>query len=263
MAESRNHFLTGVLARRGDRVFATDVNLDGLQRAAEEEAWPLDRVQCAQLDVTDAEAWDRIFAQAVDALGHVDVCMNIAGLLLAAHVMDQPVAEVHSQVDVNVKGVIFGTRAAARHMVPRGAGHIVNIASIAGLTPVPGMGVYAATKYAVRAYSLSAAMELRPKGVHVVAVCPSSVETPMLANQLHNGAADLFYSGYRMLSVEEIERGLPRRALRRRPPFEVHIPRLKTKLARFVDIFPFAGPWFAPFYQWTGRRRMARRRAAR
>ena len=61
----------------------------------------------------------------------------------------------------------------------------------------------------------------------------------------------------------DTQRAILRRALRRRPPFEVHIPRLKTKLARFVDIFPFAGPWFAPFYQWTGRRRMAQRRAAK
>lgn len=254
--------LTAVLLRQGHRVFATDVNLAALEQAARDNAWPEDRVRLRALDVRDADAWEAVFGAAVEEFGHIDVCMNIAGLLLAAWVTDQPINEVHSQIDVNVKGVVFGTRAAARHMVLRGKGHIINIASIAGLTPVPGMAVYAATKYAVRAYSLSANMELRKKGVYVTAICPASVQTPMLDGQLHNDAADLFYSGYRMLTVEEIEHAILHRAMRRRPPYEVHVPRLKTKLAKFVDIFPAVGPIFAPLYQWSGRRRQAQRRAA-
>ncbi|HNR30261.1 MAG TPA: SDR family NAD(P)-dependent oxidoreductase [Candidatus Hydrogenedentes bacterium] len=272
MGETRHFFLTGcasgiakhltgVLLGQGHSVFATDVNLEALENAAREGAWPVERVRLRALDVRDADAWENVFAEAVREFGHIDICMNIAGLLLAAWATDQPINEVHSQIDVNVKGVIFGTRVAARHMVLRGKGHIINIASIAGLTPVPGMAVYAATKYAVRAYSISACMELRKKGVYVTAICPASVQTPMLDGQLHNDAADLFYSGYRMLTVDEIEHAIFKRAMRRRPPYEVHVPRLKTKLAKFVDNFPAVGPIFAPLYQWSGRRRQAQRRA--
>ncbi len=252
--------LTGVLLRQGHRVFATDVNPSALEQAARDNAWPEDRVRLRALDVRDADAWEEVFGAAVGEFGHIDVCMNIAGLLLAAWATEQPINEVHSQIDVNVKGVIFGTRAAARHMVPRGKGHIVNIASIAGLTPVPGMAVYAASKYAVRAYSLSVNLELRKKGVYVVAICPASVQTPMLDGQLYNDAADLFYSGYRMLTVEEIEHAILHRALRRKPPYEVHIPRLKTKLAKLADIIPAMWPVFEPLYKRSGRRRQAQRR---
>lgn len=272
MSETKNFFLTGcasgmarhltgVLLGQGHRVFATDVNLSALEAAAQERGWAQDRVRLRALDVRNADDWEKVFGEAVQEFGHIDVCMNIAGLLLAAWAEEQPVNEVHSQIDVNLKGVIFGTRVAARHMAPRGKGHIINIASIAGLTPVPGLAVYAATKYAVRAYSLSVNMELRKKGVYVTAICPASVQTPMLDAQLHNDAADLFYSGYRMLTVEEIEYAILHRAMRRRPPYEVHIPRIKTKLGKFVDLFPAVGPVFAPLYKWSGRRRQAQRRA--
>ena len=272
MSETKNFFLTGcasgmarhltgVLLGQGHRVFATDVNLPALEATAQDRGWAQDRVRLRALDVRNADDWEKVFGEAVQEFGHIDVCMNIAGLLLAAWAEEQPVNEVHSQIDVNLKGVIFGTRIAARHMVPRGKGHIINIASIAGLTPVPGLAVYAATKYAVRAYSLSVNMELRKKGVYVTAICPASVQTPMLDAQLHNDAADLFYSGYRMLTVEEIEYAILHRAMRRRPPYEVHVPRLKTKLGKFVDLFPAVGPVFAPLYKWSGRRRQAQRRA--
>lgn len=272
MSETKNFFLTGcasgmarhltgVLLGQGHRVFATDVNLPALEAAAQERSWAQDRVRLRALDVRNADDWEKVFGEAVQEFEHIDVCMNIAGLLLAAWAEEQPVNEVHSHIDVNLKGVIFGTRIAARHMAPRGKGHIINIASIAGLTPVPGLAVYAATKYAVRAYSLSVNMELRKKGVYVTAICPASVQTPMLDAQLHNDAADLFYSGYRMLTVEEIEYAILHRAMRRRPPYEVHIPRLKTKLGKFVDLFPAVGPVFAPLYKWSGRRRQAQRRA--
>lgn len=260
-ASGMGKHLTGVLLGQGHRVFATDVRLPALEAAAQESGWDRDRVRLSAHDVRDAASWEAVFGAAVEAFGHIDVSMNIAGLLLAAWADEQPIEEVHSQIDVNVKGVIFGTRIAARHMVPRGKGQIINIASIAGLTPVPGMAVYSATKYAVRAYSISAGMELRKKGVHVTVICPASVQTPMLDNQLHNDAADLFYSGHRMLTVKEIEHAILHRAMRRRPPYEVHLPRMKTKLAKLGDIFPFIWPLFEPLYKWSGRRRQARRRA--
>ena len=73
--------------------------------------------------------------------------------------------DVHRHFDVNVKGVIFGTRAAAARMIPQGHGHVVNIASMAALAPIPGLALYSASKYAVRAFSLAAAEELRAHGV--------------------------------------------------------------------------------------------------
>lgn len=266
----QNFFLTGcasgmgrhladVLQRRGDRVFATDLDGNALADAARALAWPGDRVRTRALDVRDADDFEAAFDEAVAAFGHIDVLMNIAGVLLCAWVGETPRREIDLQIDVNVKGVIHGTQLAARHMVPRGSGHIINIASIAGLVAAPGLSAYAASKFACRAYSIAAAHELRPKGVHVTTVCPATVQTPMLDNQLHNDAAEMFFSGRRILTLADIERAVLHTALRRRP-FEIHLPWWKGWFARFVDTFPQSAAWFAPLYQRSGRRRQAARR---
>ncbi len=258
-ASGMGRHLTDVLCKRGDRVYATDVNHDALIETARALAWPADRVRTAALDVTDAAAWERVFADAVAAWGGIDVAMNIAGLLLASWAHETPIHEIDAQVDVNVKGVIYGTRVAARHMIERGKGHIINIASIAGVTPVPGLAVYAATKHAVRAYSLSAAMELRPKGVYVTAVCPATVQTPMLDNQVQNDAAELFFSGYRILTLKDIEKAVLHRVLKRRS-LEVFVPAAKVKMVQLLGVFPWLGPYVLPLYKQSGRRRQQKRR---
>ena len=250
--------MTDVLLREGHAVFATDLNLEALEKTADALGWRAQRAHLHHFDVTDFEAWQRAVRLAVERFGHLDVTMNIAGVLLASWAEETPQREVDVQIDVNVKGVIYGTRVSAEHMVQRGQGHIINIASIAGLVPVPGLAVYCASKYAVRGYSVAAAMELRPKGVHVTAICPSTVQTPMLDRQVHNDAAEMFFSGHSILTVEDIEQAI-RRALRRKP-YEVHVPRLKIALVRWVDLFPGLGPLLAPLYQRSGRKRQESRR---
>lgn len=267
---AQNFFLTGcasgmgrhladVLQRRGDCVFATDRDGTALAEAARSLGWPDDRVRTRALDVTSPDDYEAAFAEAVEAFGHIDVLMNIAGLLLCAWVGETPLREVDAQIDVNVKGVIHGTQIAARHMVPRGSGHIINIASVAGLVAAPGLSTYSASKFACRAYSIAAAHELRPKGVYVTAICPATVQTPMLDKQLHNDAAEMFFSGRRILTLADIEHAVLHTALRKRP-FEIHLPWWKGWFARFVDTFPRTAAWFAPIYQRSGRRRQATRR---
>lgn len=267
---SKSFFLTGcasgmgrhladVFQKQGHCVCATDVNEAGLETTAQELGWPEDRVLCRALDVTDPEAWERVFAEAVERFGHIDVTLNIAGLLLSSWVPESPAAETNAQVDVNVKGVVFGTQVSARHMLARGAGHIINIASIAGVTPVPGLSVYAATKHAVRAFSLSAMLEMRSKGVYVTVICPSTVQTPMLDNQDQVDAAEMFFSGLKILTVRDIERAVMR-ALRKRP-YEVHLPWWRVRFVQLLGLFPWLGPLALPLYQRSGRRRQQGRRA--
>src|SRR5213079_2909142 len=97
------------------------------------------------------------------------------------------------------KGVMLGTNAAIRAMIPRGSGHVVNIASIAGLVPVPGLAIYSASKHAARAYSIAVAQEVRPHGVYVTAVCPTVVATPMMDMQVDREEAAYTFSGGRPL----------------------------------------------------------------
>lgn len=244
--------LAGVLVAQGHTVFATDLDEPALRAHA--DAWPADRVHVRHLDVRDDAAWARTFAEAVRTMGAVDVLINIAGYLLPGFVGDFDAAAVHRHLDVNTKGVIFGTHTAARHMLERGRGHIINIASLAALAPVPGISLYSASKYAVRAFSLAAAQELRPRGVDVTVLCPDAVQTPMLDMQVGYREAALTFSGSRFLTVEDVADTIIRKILPRRP-LEVHLPRSRALLARLADLFPRTGLWLRPLLDRKGRAR--------
>lgn len=183
------------------------------------------------LDVTCEDSW----ARAVDACRPLDLLVNCAGVLVPSHVADLSARAVQAQLDVNVRGVILGTRAAAGAM-GRG-GHIVNLASLAGLTPVPGLSVYSASKAAVRSFSIAAAAELAPRGIAVTVVCPDAVQTPMLELQRDRPEAALTFSGTRVLTPEEVARAIVGPVLRRRP-LEYWLPAWRGWLCRVSDLFP-------------------------
>src|SRR5262249_40428921 len=155
-------------------------------------------VRLRRLDVRDVADWERAIDEAVAAFGRIDVAMNIAGYLMAgwAHEASPEIVDCH--LDINVKGVIFGTQAAARQMLKQnkgqGSGHIINIASMSALAPIPGIAIYTASKYAVRAFSLAVAQELRPHNIYVTAINPDAVRTPLLTPQKDIAAAVLFSS---------------------------------------------------------------------
>jgi len=86
--------------------------------------------------------------------------------------------EIEKQVQVNLMGVIYFTKAALPHMLKQGFGRIVNVASLAGFITVPRMNVYCAVKSALISLSRSLDMELRKHNIRVAAVCPGSVDTP-------------------------------------------------------------------------------------
>lgn len=269
-AATQNFVLTGCasgigkhvadqLVARGHRLFATDINFDAMVAHAKDAGWPEDRVHLRQLDVRDAAAWKVVFDEAVATLGHVDVMMNIAGYLKPGWIHETDEEEVHRHFDVNVKGVIFGTKAATRHMVPRGTGHIVNLASMAGLTPVSGIGLYSATKFAVRAFSIAAANELRDKGVYVTAVCPDAVQTPMLDLQVDYDEAAVVFSANRFLTVEDISRVIFEKVLPNRP-MEVAIPRHRGWIARLTNLMPGLAMSISPLFLSKGRKAQLRLR---
>ena len=266
---ARRFFLTGcasgigrhlaeVLLAAGHEVFATDLDDDAMRThaAADPRAWPVERAHLRRLDVTQAGAWQLVFAEAERVMGRVDVLINIAGYLLPGFVGDFDPESVHRHLDVNTKGVIFGTHTAARHMLARGDGHIINIASLAALAPIPGISLYSASKYAVRGFSLAAAQELRPRGVAVSVVCPDAVQTPMLDLQVGYKEAALTFSGSRILSVADVANAIVRRVLPRRP-LELHLPRSRALLARLADLFPGTALWLRPVLE---RRGLARQR---
>jgi 3-oxoacyl-[acyl-carrier protein] reductase len=246
--------LADVLLAAGHHVFATDIDDVALRAHAEAQAWPGDRAHTRRLDVTQSSEWERVFADAVRVLGRVDVLLNVAGYLLPGYVGDFDADAVHRHLDVNTKGVIFGTHTAARHMLARGRGHVINIASLAALAPVPGIALYSASKYAVRGFSLAAAQELGPRGVAVTVVCPDAVQTPMLDLQVGYREAAITFSGSRFLTVEDVADAIVHRVLPHRP-LELDLPRSRALLARLADLFPRTALWLRPALDRRGRAR--------
>lgn len=248
-----------LLLGAGHTVFATDLRLGPLRDFAAAREWPAARAHCRELDVRDPLAWQRTFADAVATMGAVDVLLNIAGALRPGYVLDLEDRDVDLHFDVNTKGVVHGTRVAAQHMAARRRGHIINIASLAALAPIPGLALYSASKYAVRAFSIAAAQELRPHGVAVTVVCPDAVRTPMLDLQLDYPEAELTFSGSRLLTPDDVVRAIVDEVLPRRP-LMLAIPRSRALLARIADLFPRTSMWLAPLMRRLGRARQQRMR---
>lgn len=250
-------YVADLLIERGDRVYATDVNRTALEAHAKATGWPEERVRLDAFDVRFADAWEEVFARAVGAFGRIDVCMNIAGVMFSGWAHEQPVSEVDLQIDVNTKGVIWGTQVAARHMKEMGGGHIVNISSLAGISSIPGISVYSASKFAVRGFSLAAGFELRRHGVYVTTFCPNAIRTPLLKQASEHDAGAMVFSSGRLLTLEEIGAVMLNRVLTKKQP-EVSIPLRWAVTARIANLLPNFGAALLPSLFKKGRKFQSR-----
>lgn len=223
--------------QRGYRVVVSDIDEAALRHLTQELGWQQDRFLSIGMDVCNHAAWQNAIEQTLQRFGRIDVLMNVAGVLKSGYVFEPcPIADIDLQLNVNVKGLMYGTYQAAQQMVKQKSGHIINIASLAGIAPVPGMAVYSASKHAVRGFSLAVAAELRPHNVHVTAVCPDAVDTPMLSRMIEQPQAVLSFSG-KPLSVEDVCQLIFGSVMRRRP-VEAVIPAGRGFLARLAMFFP-------------------------
>lgn len=131
-------------------------------------------------DVTRREEVAALAEAALDAFGSLDIWVNNAGIMPLSPIADLEVDDWERMVDVNVKGVLFGIAAALPAMKEAGAGHIVNVGSLAGRRPFPSGAVYAATKFAVRALSWGMHLELGAEhNIRVTDIQPGVVDTEL------------------------------------------------------------------------------------
>ena len=129
-------------------------------------------------DVADADACAALVAAHKERFGRLDVLVNSAGVGIAGSVEDLPVKHLDLQLDINLRGLFLVTQAAIP-LLRESHGWIVNLASIAGTLPTPGLSVYGATKAAVISLTHSLNGELDADGVRAIALCPGFVDTPM------------------------------------------------------------------------------------
>jgi 3alpha(or 20beta)-hydroxysteroid dehydrogenase len=141
----------------------------------------------AHHDVSDEASWTAVVDEANERFGPVNVLVNNAGLLRFGEVEKQDMDEYDLLVRVNQRGCFLGMKAVVRTMRKNGGGSIVNASSIEGLAGMAFCTAYAATKFAIRGMTKSAAMELGPKGIRVNSVHPGMIDTPM--TRVHGGDA--------------------------------------------------------------------------
>jgi NAD(P)-dependent dehydrogenase (short-subunit alcohol dehydrogenase family) len=171
------------LAREGAIVAIGDLDGAGAEAAAAELGG---RALGRRLDVTDRPAFAAFLDEVEGRLGPLDIIVNNAGIMPVTPLDAEDDASVTRQLEINLHAVIFGTQQAMRRMRPRGTGHIVNIASLAGRAAGPGIATYCATKHGVIGLSEGARAELRGTGVEVTCVMPG-----FAATELASGIPDL------------------------------------------------------------------------
>lgn len=176
-------------AAEGACLWLSDVQAKALAETARQCAERGARVSSRVVDVSD-DAQMAAFADAVHAEGGaLDVLMNNAGVGVAGKLLETDFRDWDWALSINVKGVVHGCRLFGPAMVARGTGgHIVNVASAAGLLAPPGMSVYAATKFAVVGLSESLRAELLPERIAVTTLCPGVVDTPIVKNTRLSGS---------------------------------------------------------------------------
>jgi short-subunit dehydrogenase len=183
------------LVARGHRVLITDLDADAVTATA------------AELDVTSIPADARKpvdharVAKAAAELGPVGVWVNNAGVLRAGQAWEQPEEDIALQVDVNLLGVVHGSRAAVEAMRERG-GHLLNIASMSSHGPVPGLAVYAATKAAVLSFttSLQGELDLARVPIRAHALCPDAADTALVRDEQASPDTAILFSQRSLLT---------------------------------------------------------------
>ncbi|WUH97226.1 SDR family oxidoreductase [Spirillospora sp. NBC_00431] len=209
---------------QGAAVVIGDIDETAVREAAESLG-----VTGLPVDVTSRASFTAFLDAAEEAAGPLDVVINNAGIMPIGPVADESDADARRCVDINVHGVMLGTKLALGRMLPRGRGHVINMASLAGVTFTPGMALYSASKAAVVAFTEAARLEVRGRGVHVSAVLPTFTNTELIAGTRSP-------RGQRNREPEEIAAAVV--ALIGRPRPRVVVPAKLGRQVRLAALFP-------------------------
>ncbi len=219
------------LIREGAKVAIGDLDLELAEQTARELG---SGTVAFELDVTNRDSFERFLDQTEEALGPLDVLVNNAGIMPLSRFVDEDDATAIRQIDINLHGVIYGTKSALRRMERRGRGHIVNIASSAGKSGVPGGATYSATKHAVVGLSEAIRGELQIEGSAI----ELSVVMPVLVNtELTSGLTAT--RGIKTQQPEDVADAIVDALKFAR--FDVFVPKSVGTIHKLVTVLPRGG----------------------
>jgi len=214
------------LITRGARVAIGDIDAPRARHTADELGGGA--VGLA-LDVTDPASFEAFLQEVETRLGPLDVLINNAGIMPIGAFVEETDATAGLMVDINLNGVIFGSKLALKRFLPRGRGHLVNIASTAGKVGFPGGATYCATKHAVVGLSEAIRAELRGTDIGISLVMPVVVKT-----ELGSGLAEA--RGFKSVEPEDVANAIVQALQTGR--FEVFVPRSFAALVRIQALIP-------------------------
>jgi NAD(P)-dependent dehydrogenase (short-subunit alcohol dehydrogenase family) len=224
-------------AGRGWFVGLADIDEAGLAETA--ALLPAGATSRHRLDVRDREGWDTALATFVGASGgRLDVLFNNAGIAHGGPFVEHTDGEIDDLIAINLRGVIHGARAAYPHLKASPGSCLLNTCSAAGLYGAPGMSVYSATKFAVRALTEALEIEWAADGIRVRDLMPGFVDTPLLA-----GPAGRSNVSKRQRVVEAGLAFTPLQEVAQKAWDAVHGEALHTPVGRMARQMAFAARW--------------------
>lgn len=226
---------SGRLAARGDALVLADVDAVALESVRAELARRGVRVIAQATDVRDVGALARLRDRARLAFGHVDALVNFAAILRPGDLTELSPGAVADQIQVNLIGAIHATQVFLPAFLERRRGHVIHVASLGGVVPLPHESVYSATKFGLRGFCHALALELRGTGVQVTVVSPDSVDTQQLALEAAHPPSTLAFTSA-ALPADAVARAIAR-ALDR-PRLEVLVPGARGVLIKLLALSP-------------------------